>query len=321
MRSFLLKISVALGIAFAMHVIAGFFSGGHTDDFYLRLTTPRAKSMIIGSSRAAQGIHPDSLQRVCAALRRDLPIFNFAFTSMASPFGETYWKAIQSKIDTGTTSGLFMICVEPYTLGGIHVEAEKEQPKDLIEEKGILYNAHILNSYPNWEYLLKHYSYGWGRLALTSLGFYNDFTELHSNGWLEVRLKVDSATAQHRANDVLYDKRNDVGNFALSPYRLHWLRETIAYLKRFGKVVMIRVPVSRQFYDFEQALAPSFDDTMQAEADHHEIEYINFQYMAESLTYKDGHHMQLTSTAIFSSGLATWLMQNELNPSGNRQSE
>ena len=157
MRSFLLKISVALGIAFAMHVMAGFFSDGKTDDFYLRFTTPRAKSMIIGSSLAAQGIHPDSIEKVCIALGRAMPVFNFAFTTMASPFGETYFKAIQSKIDTATTSGLFIICVEPYTLGGVNT-ANETSTAHLIEEEGILYNAESLNSYPNWGYLLKHYS-------------------------------------------------------------------------------------------------------------------------------------------------------------------
>lgn len=313
MRLFLFKISVALGIAFAMHVMAGFFSDGKTDDFYLRFTTPRAKSMIIGSSRAAQGIHPDSIERVCLGLGRAIPVFNFAFTSMASPYGETYFKAIQSKIDTTTTSGLFIICVEPYTLGGVNT-ANETSTANLIEERGILYNAKSLNSYPNWEYLLKHYSYGWGRLALTSLGCYNNTTELHHNGWLEIKLNIDSASAKRRANDILYDKQSDVGNFSISPYRLQWLRETIAYLKRFGKVVMIRLPISKEFYDLELSLAPTFDQDMQTAADQCQIPYRSFQFMADSLTYKDGHHMQWSSTAKFSSAIAHALMLEELNP-------
>ncbi|MFM7902137.1 MAG: hypothetical protein ACKPAD_09150, partial [Bacteroidota bacterium] len=244
----------------------------------------------------------------------DTPIFNFAFTSMASPFGETYWKAIQSKIDTSTNSGLFIVCVEPYTLGSVTSKQGESFENNLIEEKGILYNAQFFNPYPNWEYLLKHYSYGWGRIAPTSMGFYDRASELHTNGWLEIKVKVDSATAKRRAYDVLYDKNSDIGRFALSPYRLHWLRETINYLKRFGKVVLIRVPISEEFYALEQSLSPSFDQTIHAEADFHQIAYKTFQDMADSLTYKDGHHMQLASTAIFSSAITHSLIQHEWKP-------
>ena len=302
MRHFLLKISVALLIAFAMHFAAGYFSGGKTDDYYLRFTTPSAKSMIIGSSRAAQGIQPDSLNEVCKLFGYDTPIFNFAFTSMASPYGEIYTKTIQSKLDTSTNSGLFIVCVEPYMLGGLSAD-------NLVEKNGPLNDLHFLKSYPNWEYLLKRYSYGWGRMALTSLGLYNSTSELHSNGWLEINVIVDSVNAKNRAYDVLHDKRNDIGKFSLSPYRLHWLRETITLLQRYGNVVLVRVPVSREFYEFEQLLSPAFDQTMLEEARYHQIVYKNFQDQSESLTFKDGHHMQLTSTARFSSTLKNWLRQ------------
>jgi len=79
-------------------------------------------------------------------------------------------------------------------------------------------------------------------------------------------------------------------------------------------VVMIRLPISKEFYDLELSLAPTFDQAMQAAADQCQIPYKSFQFMADSLTYKDGHHMQWSSTARFSSAIAHTLMQDELNP-------
>ena len=74
---------------------------------------------------------------------------------------------------------------------------------------------------------------------------------------------------------------------------------------------MIRVPISKEFFEFEQSLLPEFDHAMLAEAHYHDIPYKTFQDIPELLEFKDGHHMQLTATAIFSSTLNRWLMRKE----------
>jgi hypothetical protein len=306
MKTFLKKMGVACLLAGVLHLGSSFFSDGKTDDFYLRFTTAPSPSLIIGSSRAAQGIQPDSLQSFCTEHGYATPIFNFAFTSQSSPFGETYYHAITKKLEATTGNGLFIIAVEPYTLGEV-IHAEDATP---IEQKGQLYNAHWFNQYPNWEYLINHYNYGWGRLALSSAGIIKNNNTLHASGWLEVNVTVDSAAATERAANNILDRKNDIGKFNLSSSRLEWLNTTISYLKEHGTVVIVRMPVSSEFYAFENELVPEFNQTMFETAMQQRVVYHDFNDMSGMLTFKDGHHMQLSSTAIFSGYLAKWLRED-----------
>ncbi|MFN5619819.1 MAG: hypothetical protein ACK478_00820 [Flavobacteriales bacterium] len=303
MKIFLIKIAIASLLAGLLHLGFSLFSDGKTDDFYLRFTTPQAPSLIIGSSRAAQGIQPDSLQSWCAESGFATPIFNFAFTSQSSPFGETYHRAILEKLDNNAADGLFIIAVEPYTLGEV-ILAKETSP---IEQKGQLYGAHWFNRYPNWEYLLHHYNYGWGRLALSSTGIITNSNTLHENGWLEVNVAVDSTTAAARAANNIRDRRGDIGKFKLNPSRFDWLNKTISVLKPQGSVVIIRMPISSEFYAFENELAPEFNRMVNETAQQQGVIYHDFNYMSHLLSFKDGHHMQLSSTSIFSGYLHQWL--------------
>ena len=79
MRGFLIKTSMALLLALAAHLVAGLFADGRTDDYYLRFTGDHRSSMILGTSRAAQGLRP----AVIAPLLQGSDVqdlFNFAFT-------------------------------------------------------------------------------------------------------------------------------------------------------------------------------------------------------------------------------------------------
>ena len=59
--------------------VFAFFSlaDGTTDDAYLKFTTPKQGSLILGSSIAAQGIHPKELNAVLK--RDDIYISNATF--------------------------------------------------------------------------------------------------------------------------------------------------------------------------------------------------------------------------------------------------
>ena len=59
MKKFLVKVGVALLMVLAVHGITVLvFGNGKIDGFYLRFTTPKQHSLVIGNSRAAQGIVP-----------------------------------------------------------------------------------------------------------------------------------------------------------------------------------------------------------------------------------------------------------------------
>lgn len=106
MKKFLLKILVWLVPVIALHLFLGSFAGGNTDTFYRRFTSPKQSNLILGNSRAAQGIQPTYLKSLNGE-----NFYNFSFTIFDSPYGETYLKAVQEKIKPDTKSGNFIITV------------------------------------------------------------------------------------------------------------------------------------------------------------------------------------------------------------------
>ena len=68
-------------------------SGGpYTDPFYLRFTTPQKKSLVIGTSRAAQGIVPSVMTSILNKKGWGEDLYNYSFTIMSSAYGEPYLK-------------------------------------------------------------------------------------------------------------------------------------------------------------------------------------------------------------------------------------
>ena len=61
---------------------------GNTDPYYKRFTTPTNNSLILGVSKAAQGLQPQVFNNILN--RKDL--FNYSFTISSSPYGKLYLK-------------------------------------------------------------------------------------------------------------------------------------------------------------------------------------------------------------------------------------
>src|SRR5689334_18034252 len=114
MSSFLRKTAMALLLVALIHLGAGFLANGTTDEYYLRFTTGKQRSMMLGGSRAAQGLHPSVFNNVDAPSLFAGPMYNFAFTMGHSPYGATYREAIARKLDPDTRNGLFILQVDPW---------------------------------------------------------------------------------------------------------------------------------------------------------------------------------------------------------------
>ena len=59
MKTFLVQISIFIGICSLSFIAIFSLADGATDAFYLKFATPKQSSLIVGSSRAAQGIIPN----------------------------------------------------------------------------------------------------------------------------------------------------------------------------------------------------------------------------------------------------------------------
>ena len=91
MKRFIIKIFIFS--FFPLVTLFGIFllENGTSDPFYQRFITDEKKSLIIGTSRAAQAIQPKILNTILG-LEGKNEIFNYSFTLMHSPFGKIYQK-------------------------------------------------------------------------------------------------------------------------------------------------------------------------------------------------------------------------------------
>lgn len=107
MKSILIKIFLLIGIVTLLMVpIIWRFNAGYLDTNYTRLTTDRAPSLIIGTSRAAQGLLPKVFKEIAPQMQ------NFAFTILHTPFGPSYLELINKKLKQDTKNGLNIIAVD-----------------------------------------------------------------------------------------------------------------------------------------------------------------------------------------------------------------
>ena len=170
---------------------------GQVDAFYGRFTTPPAGSLVLGTSRAAQGIRPAVLT---ARLGEQFegPLLNYAFTLTHSPYGPAYLRSIQRKLRPETKNGLFIVAVDPWSLSLTGPEGA------FPEDNSFIGQLHQVSQNPNLAYLARYQAKPFYRLLLD----YATATErLHSDGWLEVRIGNDSAQVRARTARKLHDYR------------------------------------------------------------------------------------------------------------------
>lgn len=260
------------------------------DYAYGRMIGPKQHSLILGSSRTAQGIAPEIItQRLQAPA--DQPIYNYAFTMNDSPYGWVYWQSIKGKlIRNKQKTSLFIVCVDPWALGDFGKNGENR------ELNGRLERIKSINTHPNWDYL----------------GHYNIYQSLF-NRYLHLDAKTgryindkpapDSVRLQRYIEAKLQDYRAHALNFKASEYRIANLKEIMNMLRPNGKMYLVRMPVSPQMYHIEQSIWSNFDQRMQSIADAYHIPYINFTNRNAQFATTDGNHLQKQAGEAFTQDL------------------
>ncbi len=257
-------------------------ANGNIDPYYVHFTTPRQTSLILGTSRAAQGIQPQILNKIFN--RNDF--YNYSFTIFHSPYGPTYLKSIKKKIKKKSKDGIFIITVDPWS-----ISSECTDPNDTSSFRELqlcLAKIKFPNYKPNIEYLLKDFNINYKNLL------YNKDTSihLHANGWLEVNLKMDSVSQNKRIKDKIRIYKNDIlPSFKFSKKRLEYLNKTIKTLKKHGLVYLIRLPVHPDMMKIDEQLMPSFTKIMKKVSFDENVEYIDLTNLNDSFSYTDGNHI------------------------------
>jgi len=302
MRRFLLKTSVALLIVLAVHAFAGHFADGRLDAFYLRFTGERQGSLILGTSRAAQGLRPAVMMSEMGNKQRD-GLFNFAFTVAQTPYGPAYLRAIHAKLEPAERNGLFLVTVDPWSL--CDIIGPDIEPGTMPEEKYQVGEQWTFTGHPNYEYLVRNAPAGWGSFIGGPLHDIDTTMTLHRDGWLQVYVSLDSQLVAKRTEAKLKHYREEmVPKHRPGTTRLRYLEELVEMLRPHGRVVLVRMPVCNAMAQVEEELWPGLDTTLEGLASKHGIPYWNLMSERDRYTYSDGNHLDTTSARIFSADLA-----------------
>lgn len=260
---------------------------GWSDWAYKRFRETDEKSLILGTSRAAQGIHPDVIEKEMSNMNFAFPIYNFSFTMPSSPYGEVYYKAIEKKLYSQSyNNGLFIVTVDPWSLGF----EEEENEVNLREKDGCLAGVKTFMK-PNFIYLWKY---------ARPLSF-SSAMKLKDNGWLQVNVPMDSLSVKKRIDNKKYQYKDKKS--CKSDYRIKWLVKTIQMLKTRGYVFLCRIPASQYFYEKENANWPKFEEDMLNIAEKNGIPYFSFKNVLLKYRTIDGQHLYKDDGAIFTKDL------------------
>jgi hypothetical protein len=296
---------LVIALLIAVHAGVGFWAGGHTDAYYLRFATPAQRSLILGTSRAAQGLVPAVLNAELERAGYAGPMFNFAFTNMHSPYGPAYRRAVQHKLDPNTKNGLFLLSVDPWSLSA--KEENAGNPALFRESELPISTLDCFTCAPNWQYLRQHYSKAWGSILLQP--WLTPELFLHRDGWLEVTVPMAGQDVARRTQEKITQYQQLTNAYVPSPLRKDALLALIQWLQKHGEVVLVRLPVGQELLAIEQAYWPGFTTELQAIAQKQGVAYHDLTTAFPTLQFTDGNHLYQASAKKVSKALAKRLLQ------------
>ncbi|SFC35249.1 hypothetical protein SAMN04489722_102266 [Algibacter lectus] len=289
MKKFLYKSILFFAVVTTIITSVLVFYGGYVDYFYNKFTTPKASSMIFGDSRSLQGIQPRIINAHFEGSDIELPMFNYSFTLGQIAYGKPYLNSIKKKLDTTTTNGLFIITVHPFTLSN---RGDKEGT--YFEKDMPPYNMEYVNSNPNYEYLIKNWNFFHFR------GIFRQSSNTHKDGWMEEKnLPKDTRLLNQWKNGQISLYTRYSKTWTKSNTRLNDLNELANYLKNFGQVFLVRLPIDKELFEIENRYWPSFNEEILKITNKESINYLNFCKEENFFKTYDGIHIDKFSGVEF----------------------
>lgn len=297
MRKFHTKVAVFSGTVL-ITILAYFqLADGYADPYYLRLTSPLQHNLILGTSRAAQGLRPDVLDTILGT-----QMYNFAFTLGHSPYGPTYLRRIEEKISPLASDGSYLVAVDPWALS-----VRGGDPLDSLsfpEREYFLGRVHSVNASPNYDYLINHYDQPYTDLLLRR---WRAASYLHADGWLEVNPPMDVTSAARRHDKKIREYRASAPEYQLSEVRIGSLVRTLNLLRRHGRVYLVRLPTHHELYTLEQERFPEFDRLVRKRFLPLAEGYLDLMPRTYEFRYTDGNHLYRESAREVSRMVGEWM--------------
>lgn len=265
---------------------------GQVDFFYTKFTY-QARSLILGISRANHGISPSVIEQNFGKNEIEYPILNFAFVLDYSKYGPIYLNAVQKKLHPETKNGLFILEVDPASLSIF--KSQKDTITTIKGNDAYLSEIKHFNRNPNLEYIRKMY-YASLYMGFDRSRIIDTLKYIHPDGWVEFRKKGEhyEVTPENilEWERLTLEEANDLKGYTKpSKIRVKYLEKTISYLNDFGKVYLIRAPVSQEFLEIEQVIWPDFNDQIKEIARSHGVAYFDYSEDAGQYELYDGSHL------------------------------
>lgn len=305
MKKFVSQVFLFSALLIMSMLVVFFMANGRSDPYYLRFTSGSQSSLIIGTSRAAQGLQPSVFNQIIYKNTAH-HFYNYSFSLIDSPFGPAYYKSIQKKLDPATSDGIFVIAVDPWS-----ISSTTENPDDTVnftENKTFVGTTDFVNLNPNLPYLIQSYSEAY----INIIRKWKIVTAhyLHKDGWLELNVPNNSiAFAKSTATKLAFYRKIYLPEYKFSGVRLEYLNKTINLFQKHGKVYLVRLPVNQSMFEIEDELMPDFDDKIKNMASSLNIQYFNFRQLPNDYLYVDGNHLYKTSGKEVSAIIAEWIDQ------------
>jgi hypothetical protein len=266
------------------------FFNGYTDDYYVRVASPRQAALILGTSRAAQGLVPAEID--ARALGASAPLYNFAFASSLTRYGRAYFEATERKLSEAAPdrAGVFLLEVSPLAIS-IDVTDAREFP----EQETFVGKLSTFSADPNVEYPFYAARRGYDIID-RSVRRWRSTTRLflHDDGWLEVKPVADpSIELNIRQKLIDYAQAFSVNRH--SAERSEYLERTIVRLSPRGRVALLVMPIDPRLRALERSYMPDFDGRMRALAERTGATYLDLGDLDSRVVTNDGNHLRQDS--------------------------
>ncbi len=266
------------------------------DPFYWKVTR-RADHFVAGDSRAFRGVAPGVVQ---SALGLEGQFLNLAFNGVNSPYGKYYNRFLKRKITKGNAEELFILVVSPSSL------MDFESAKAPRESGFRIYDLYFVNLNPNVEYLLRNVNMERPLLdiLLDDDPGRGELSKTYEDGW-GVRIDPPKVLAPE-AIVPAFKKLSERNALVRSPEREARFEALVRELEEIGNVVILRLPLRRQVWEYEQAFVPFLDPFLEGVAEEENVPYLNYAPFGNRYSYHDGlHHLDKQSAVRFSENLAS----------------
>lgn len=269
---------------------------GNSDASYLKISSPQKRNLIIGTSKAAQGLQPQVLKKV---LNKDF--YNYAFTLNDSPYGHVYFTSITKKLDTLSHDNTFILMVDAWSL-----VSYTDKPNDSInfrEVESFLNKINNVTQSPNILYLLKGYSNQYYNLLKS-----DNIIFIHNNGWSEVKLNNNQASVDRRTSFTINNYGHKVGKCNFSENRFFYFQKTIDFLNEYGKVYLVRLPIHSSLLSIEERILPNLNDLIRTKTKGYQG-YLDLSVYNNKVSFTDGVHLNKESGEYISKHIAEWILK------------